>query len=313
MIHKKKIIEISKYYYNKVTDRVRMDSDALKPYFQKTQKTILSFSLWLALVIVVVVVIMWLGQVTWKYLTNRNIFVVSPTTFSFDTPDWATNRLVSEIKKTPGLEKKYNIFGQGLTKKIAEAYEKKPFIDKVYHIKRELPNTINLRLGLRKPIAIVKRKGKGYLVDKDYVRLRDEFYEYPEKGENPVYIICNRFSKVPEHGAKWDDRSVEAGMNLLSYLKHNDIDKLLGITTIDVSNVTRRLKSGKSDIILCTETGTIIKWGCPPSCEKPNELSNYEKLQNLLSVVKEEGSTLAKMEYVDVRWKVPLGKRINVQ
>ena len=132
MIHKKKIIEISKYYYNKVTDRVRMDSDALKPYFQKTQKTILSFSLWLALVIVVVVVIMWLGQVTWKYLTNRNIFVVSPTTFSFDTPDWATNRLVSEIKKTPGLEKEYNIFGQGLTKKIAEAYRKKPFIDIPY-------------------------------------------------------------------------------------------------------------------------------------------------------------------------------------
>ncbi|MHC4182259.1 MAG: cell division protein FtsQ/DivIB [Planctomycetota bacterium] len=305
--------EIFKYHYSKVVDKVRVGIDALKPYLEKTQKTALSFSLWLVIVIVAVMAIMWLGKSTWKYLSNRSIFVVSPVTFSFDTPGWATDRLINEIKNFPGLEKKYNIFEKDLTRKIAETYEKNPLIYKVYHIERELPGTVNLKLELRKPIAIVKRKRNEYLVDKDCVRLLDKFYEYPERGENPVYIISSKLSKIPKYGEKWDDRSIREGMNLLNYLRYNDIDKLLKIATIDVSNVARRLKSGKSDIILCTENGTIIKWGCPPSCERPNELSNYEKLQNLLSVAKEEGTTLANMEYVDVRWKVPLGKRIAVQ
>jgi cell division septal protein FtsQ len=305
--------KIFKYHYSKVVDKVRVNIDALKPYLEKTQKTTLSFSLWLVIVIVAVMAIMWLGKSTWQYLSNRSIFVVSPVTFSFDTPSWATDKLINEIKNFPGLEKKYNIFEKDLTRKIAETYEKNPLIYKVYHIERELPDTVNLKLELRKPIAIVKRKRNEYLVDKDCVRLLDKFYEYPERGENPVYIISSKLSKIPKYGEKWDDRSIKEGMNLLNYLRYNGIDKLLKIATIDVSNVARRLKSGKSDIILCTENGTIIKWGCPPSCERPNELSNYEKLQNLLSVAKEEGTTLANMEYVDVRWKVPLGKRIAVQ
>jgi hypothetical protein len=307
------MIGILKYHYSKVADKIRVGIDASKPYLEKTQRITLTFFLWFVVVIVSVMVIMWSGKSTWKYLANQSMFIVSPSTFSFNTPGWATDKLINEIKNFPELKKKYNIFEKGLTRKIAETYEKNPFIYKVYHIERELPNMINLKLKLRRPIAIVKRKGKEYLVDKDCVRLLDKFYEYPERDENPVYIICSRFLKVPKYGEKWGDRSIEEGMNLLNYLKYNGIDKLLEITTIDVSNMAGGLKSGKSDIILYTENGTTIKWGCPPSCERPNELSNYEKLQNLLSVAKEEGTTLINMEYVDVRWKVPSGKRINVQ
>ncbi len=46
-----------------------------------------------------------------------------------------------------------------------------------------------------------------------------------------------------------------------------------------------------------------------PSFSAVDELSNSEKLKNLYSVVKAEGSRLAQMEYVDVRWKIPRGKR----
>lgn len=307
------MIEIFKYHYSNVTDKARKGIDALRPYIVKAQKITISFSLWLVVAIVSIIVIIWLGQSTWKYLTNRSIFTVTHITFSFDTLDWPTDKLINEIKNFPGLEGKYNIFEKDLTRKIAETYEKSPLIYKVYHIERKLPNMIKLKLELRRPLAIVKRKGKEYLIDKDCVRLLDKFYEYPEGDEIPVYIICSKFSKIPAYGEKWDDRSVEEGINLLTYLKYNGIDKLLKITTIDASNVAGRLKTGMSDIILHTENGTVIKWGCPPSCERPNELSNYEKLQNLLSVAKEEGTALANMEYVDVRWKVPVGKRINIQ
>ena len=52
-----------------------------------------------------------------------------------------------------------------------------------------------------------------------------------------------------------------------------------------------------------------IRWGCSPLCNEPNELSDEEKLQNLLSIAKSEGTNLKRMDYVDVRWKKPLGKR----
>jgi hypothetical protein len=57
----------------------------------------------------------------------------------------------------------------------------------------------------------------------------------------------------------------------------------------------------------------MIKWGCPASSGRVNELSDYEKLQNLLSVAKEEGVDLSNMEYVDVRWKTPLAKRVSAR
>lgn len=307
------MIKILKRHYIKIVDKIRTGIFELRPYLEKTQKTTLSFLLKSVLVIIVIIAIMWLGKFTWRYLTNQYMFTVSPITFSFETPTWVTDRYIQEIANLPGLKKKYNMFEKDLTKNIAKIYENSPLISKIYYIERELPNRVNLKFELRRPIAIVKRKRKEYLIDKDCVRLPGEFYKYPEKGENPVYIVSKRSLKAPGYGKKWNNRGIEEGINLLNYLKYNKIDKLLKITTIDVSNIGRRVKDGKSDIILLTKNGAKIKWGCPVSCEKPNELSNYEKLQNLLSVAKEEGIGLANMEYVDVRWKTPFGKRINIR
>ena len=64
-----------------------------------------------------------------------------------------------------------------------------------------------------------------------------------------IYIISRRSVKVPGYGERWNDRSIEDGINLL----------------------------------------------------------------NFLSVAKEEGVALANMEYVDVRWKTPLAKRVSTR
>ena len=86
---------------------------------------------------------------------------------------------------------------------------------------------------------------------------------------------------------------------------------MTGVQTcaLPISNVCKRRFTGKSDIILWTENNTQIRWGCSPLCNEPNELSDEEKLQNLLSIAKTEGTNLKNMEYVDVRWEKPLGKR----
>ena len=299
--------------YDKALDKIRANIDVLKPYFENIQRVAISSLLKLAIVIVIAASVIWLGKFTWEYLTNQNMFLVSPVTFSFETPGWATDKFINEINNIHGLKKKYNIFEKDLTKKIGAAYGNSPLISRVHYVERELPDRLKMKFELRRPVAIVKRKGKEYLIDKDCVRLPGKFYIYPEEGDDPIYIISRKSVKVPRYGERWNDRSIEDGISILDYLKHNKIDKLLKITSIDVSKVRGKRKDGKIDVELWTKDGARIIWGCSASSGQVNELSNYEKLQNLLSVAKEEGVGLANMEYVDIRWKTPLAKRVSTR
>ena len=305
--------KLLKVQYDKVIDKIRANIETVKPYFENMRKVSISLSLKLTLVVVVVFSVIWLGKFAWKRLTDQDIFLVSPATFSFETPDWATDEFIHEINNISGLKNKYNIFEKNLTKKIVDVYESSPLISKVNYVERELPNKLKMKFELRRPVAIVKRKRKKYLVDKDCVRLPEKYYKYPEEGDDPIYIISRKSVKIPEYGEKWKDRSIEDGINLLGYLKHNKIDKLLKIVSIDVSKIGGRRKDGKIGVELWTKDGAKIKWGFSASSGQVNELSNYEKLQNLLSVAMEEGADLENMEYVDVRWKTPLAKRISIR
>ncbi|MDR4505370.1 MAG: hypothetical protein MRK01_11355 [Candidatus Scalindua sp.] len=303
-----------KHHYATVIDGIKIRLAPLQPFRAKIQKTVSLCLLRLVIVMVMVMIVLWLVKSTWFYFTNQWIFFVSPATFTFNSPNWVTDSLIEKMRNIEGLETRYNIFEKDLTKKIGEVYGESPLISQVFSIKRRLPNTIEIRLELRRPIAVVKSKSREYLIDRDGVRLLDNLYKYPEKEGRPIYIRDNRRLRVPEYGEEWEMNSVRVGLNLLNYLRHNKIDTLLKIATIDVSHVVEKISNrGRSNIILWTEKGTMIKWGSPPSSRQLMELSNYEKLQNLLSVANEEGTDLSNLEYVDVRWKTPVGKRIDIQ
>ena len=304
--------KLLKVQYDKVVNLIKAKIATVKPYFENMRKASILFILKLALVVVVVFSVIWLSKFGWKRLTEQDIFVVSPATFSFEAPDWATDEFAHEINNIHGLKDKYNIFEKDLTKKIVNVYESSPLISKIHYVQRELPNRLKMKFELRRPVAIVKRKRKKYLVDKDCVRLPKKFYNYPVEGD-PIYIISKKSVKVPKYGEKWKDRSIEDGISLLNYLRHNKVDKLLKIVSIDVSKIGDRNKDGKIGVELWTKDGAKIKWGFSASSGQVNELSNYEKLQNLLSVAMEAGAELENVEYVDVRWKTPLAKRISIR
>ena len=304
--------KLLKVQYDKVVNLIKGKIATVKPYFENMRKASILFIFKLALVVVVVFSVIWLSKFGWKRLTEQDIFVVSPATFSFEAPDWATDEFAHEINNIHGLKDKYNIFEKDLTKKIVNVYESSPLISKIHYVQRELPNRLKMKFELRRPVAIVKRKRKKYLVDKDCVRLPKKFYNYPVEGD-PIYIISKKSVKVPKYGEKWKDRSIEDGISLLNYLRHNKVDKLLKIVSIDVSKIGDRNKDGKIGVELWTKDGAKIKWGFSASSGQVNELSNYEKLQNLLSVAMEAGAELENVEYVDVRWKTPLAKRISIR
>ncbi|MDE1890293.1 MAG: hypothetical protein KGI30_08590 [Planctomycetota bacterium] len=256
-----------------------------------------------------IALVVWGIEKVWQSLTDLNIFKVSPATFSFHTPLWVTDRFSDDIKHVATLNEQYGMYENNLAQKIADAYGNVVLIKKVDSIKRTFPNKLNIKLVLRKPAAIVKSGNNTYLVDDECVLLPKEYYTLTHVEYESPYIKSSRLAKLPLYGSNWNDKGVKAGVELLKFLRENNIHALFKILAVDVSNVCKRRSTGKSDIVLWTENNTQIWWGCSSLCKEPSELSDKEKLQNLLSIAKAEGTNLKQMEYVDVRWKKPLGKR----
>lgn len=232
-------------------------------------------------------------------------FKIKQREISLAIPDWVSEKGKQEIKNISLLNKEYRIYDKHLTEKIATIYEQNPLFKGVSSITREFPNRINIRLELRKPIAAIKSKGQYFLIDSNAVRLPHEYYLWPTKNDQAIYILINKLYDIPPCGKRWDDKRILAGIELARFLRKNRADKLLEIEKIDVSKAAAR----ESDIVLWTKSGTKIKWGSSSLYAELNELSDAEKLKNLFSIAKVEGNKLKGLEYVDVRWDRPVGKR----
>lgn len=257
----------------------------------------------------IIIFIIWGIQKVWYSLTELNIFKVSPAAFSFHNPPWMNDHFADDIKRIATLNDQYAMYEKNLTQKIADIYRGVVLVKNVDSVKRVFPNKLAIKLVLRKPIAIVKSRNATYLVDHEGALLPKEYYALKNTEYDSPYIQSNKLARLPLYGSEWNDKGIKAGIALVKFLRANNIHNLFKVVAVDVSGVCNRRSSGKSDIILWTENNTQIRWGCSPLCNEPNELSDEEKLQNLLSIAKTEGTHLRLMEYVDVRWKKPLGKR----
>lgn len=243
-----------------------------------------------------------------RHLSTLEDFRIREVNFTLFPTKGVEEELLRQIKDTRGILGR-NLFEKDLTKKVARNLEKNPWVLKVHSVRRVFPNKFKVELELRRPEAVFKKNGEFYLLDSEGMILPEKFYSWPKGQRKTPYIESARVREVPGPGKKLEDNGVLAGIELVRFLKKNNAHNLLEIKAVDVSNVGRGRPRGKSDIVLWTEGGVAIKWGCPPLCQQVGELSDSEKLSNLLSVVKAEGPRLAQMEYVDVRWKTPRGKR----
>lgn len=257
----------------------------------------------------IIIFIIWGIQKVWYSLTELNIFKVSPAAFSFHTPPWMNDHFSDDIRRIATLNDHYGMYEKNVTQKIADIYKGVVLVKNVDSIKRVFPNKLAIKLVLRKPVALVKSRNTTYLVDDEGVLLPKEYYPLKNAEYDSPYIRSNKPARLPLYGNEWNDKGIKAGIALIKFLRANNIHNLFKVVAVDVSNVCNRRSTGKSDIILWTENNTQIRWGCSPLCNEQHELSDEEKLQNLLSIAKTEGTNLRLMEYVDVRWKKPLGKR----
>lgn len=235
-------------------------------------------------------------------------FKVDKNEISFALPDWISDEGKHDINNLLLLDDKQTILDKNLTVNIAKAYENNPVFKRVVSVTKKFPNKIKVSLSLRKPIAIVKCKGKRFLIDSDNVKLPSKYYNWPNKSDSFVYIAVDKLVDIPLSGKSWQDERIIAGVDLAGFLEKNKAIEILNIKEIDVSRVGKNYGDRKSEVILWTKNNTKIKWGCSSLNEKLDELTDSEKLKNLFSVAKATGKNFSGLEYIDVRWTKPIAK-----
>jgi len=260
-------------------------------------------------VICILIFTIWGLKKVWNTLADLSIFKVSPATLTFNLPPWMNDRFYEDIKHVEAFHGQYGIYEKDITRKIAKVYDDIVLVKKVDVIQRIFPNKLNIKFTMRKPFALIKKGNITYLVDDECVLLPKEYYKFSDVDYISPYIQSRKLSRLPLLGKEWNDKKIKAGIELVRFLRANNIHKLFNIVSVDVTNVHSGGYSGKSDIILWTENNTQIRWGNSSLFKRPEELTDEEKLQNLLSIAKIEGTSLKQMEYIDVRWSKPVGKR----
>lgn len=260
------------------------------------------------IIITIIGLLAWGIYEGWNRLSILEDFKVRKVVFVISSRDGVKEGVLKEVSDTNGIIG-LGLFDRGLTQEVAKKLEGIPWVKRVSSAKRVFPNTLRVQLELRKAIAVLKTDKAFYLLDEEGMVLPESHFSWPkDQGETP-YIESKKLRTVPREGQKLEDKGVLAGIELISFLKENRVHKIMNLRSVDVTNVGWGRNRGESDITIWTDSGVAIKWGCPTLCGHVDELSDGQKLENLLSVVKAEGAKLSQMEYIDVRWKLPTGKK----
>lgn len=267
--------------------------------------------IWCTTTVLISSLLIYGSYIGFDVMLSQEDFKIKKDEVSFNLPVWLSDKGKEKIRDIVLSQNGQYLYQENITNNVALICKQYPIIKRVIHVKREFPNKIRIAFELRKPISEIRDNGNIYLVDNNGVRLPRKYYNWPINNKQNPYILARRVKGVPSSGKQWNDKRILAGVDLIRFLKKNNADRKLGISKIDVSNVGKRYSSKKSDIILWTKGGTEIKWGCSPLCRIFDELSDVEKLRNLYSVASEVGANFKNMEYVDVRWAKPTGKRVH--
>ena len=271
----------------------------------------------------------------WSYFSALEEFKIKEVVFVIRPENGVKENLLGEVKDTRGIVGR-GFFDKGLTQEVARRLGGIPWVKSVHSVKREFPNRLRVQLEIRRAVAVYKpvvgrnpdspqaekgganlKAGPGaerrdevfYLLDEEGMVLPGTHFSWPQDQGKTPYIESRRLRIVPRAGQRMEDKGILAGVGLVRFLKENEVHKIMGLRSVDVTEVGRGRSHGESDITIWTNGGIAIKWGCPPLCGHADELSDGQKLKSLLSIVKAEGKKFEQMEYLDVRWKLPRGKK----
>lgn len=150
-------------------------------------------------------------------------------------------------------------------------------------VERSEPGGITIDASWRAPAGVVRQNGYDYLISTEGRRLDAQWRQ--DTAGLPVIVGAERSTAATSvlPGTPWPDRSVLAGVELLTLL-HGELglDPILGpggfdqIWGIDVGDFARHQR-----LVILTDAGNRIVWGRAPSDPVSDIVPTHQKLKNL--------------------------------
>ncbi|MEX2316912.1 MAG: hypothetical protein WD669_07160 [Pirellulales bacterium] len=230
------------------------------------------------------------GQILWQQhaatvarnpeyqLTANDVHITAP-------PPWVRSDIKSEVLRDAALIGNLSLLEDWdtLVGRVRQAFEFHPWVASVTRITRALPNSLQIELEYRRPVAAVESSGQGGVallpIDTGAVRLPEADLTDDERRYLPrIANVAGR----PLVGHTWDDPRVVGGAKLAAALA--EVWHSLRLVVIHPSS--HPLVQGDARFYsfeIVTSGGTRIVWGAAPGEEQSaGESTPAAKRQRLL-------------------------------
>ena len=245
-------------------------------------------------VLILLVVVGLLGggsYVAWQKVKSRVLglpeYRVGPEQVEITRqPDWIHTDIRQDVFRDPTLDGPLSLMEDDLTKRIAKAFSRHPWVARVGQVTKHHPALVKVPLVYRKPVCMVEvaetPKGR-YAVDAEGVVLPIEDFTSVEATHYPRLVGVDRKPSVPA-GQRWGGNAkVIGGAEIAAALAPvRDAMKLDRIAAVveNASNAPGR-RAMEPVFFVFTRAGTRIIWGYAPGANVPGEASAEKKVARL--------------------------------
>lgn len=200
-------------------------------------------------------------------------------------PHYVPIDLVDQVIKRNQLPEKVSLLDRDLVIKIAEAFQKHPWVQKVVSVRKT--STVEVELQFRKPAAMVEFKQRLLPVDNMGVLLPPEDFSVSDARRYPVITGIESIPAGPP-GNAWGDVTVTGAAQLAEALGPHW--KELEIVAI-AAPPRMSAASSLDDLIyrLITAGGSEIVWGRSPKSQRRGELRVDQKIGKLEKYYRDYG------------------------
>lgn len=229
-------------------------------------------------------------------LATRDIVIPEP-------PRWVPSNLLDQVIERAGFKKEVSVLDENLAKRIAEAFEKHPWVIGKATVRISVPAKIVVDFKYRQPVAMVAIGDGFYPVDGSGALLPPADFPPSDVG---LYPVISGLHTTPEvgTGTKWGDPRVEGAARLAVVLTPHWKDWSLKSIEIPKRDV-RDINYDDMIFTVTTEGGSRIVWGRAPGHDHPLEITDEQKIGRVREF-------LAKGKTFDGAWEININHLMEI-
>lgn len=248
-----------------------------------------------------------------RYVDRRVAFPTTPPKIVLaNRPVWMSDLLAEQIAKTARPVGTHSAFDHQMLQDVVAVLQANPWVRQVRQVRRvygEKPgDTLEIDCEFRAPVALVKWGEYYWLVDREGVKLPEQFtaQQVPRivigtDRKMNIRLIEGVRQPPPESGRRWAGEDLMAGIEMVNLLFGRPYCE--EIVKVDVANFGGRLDQKEAQIVLVTKYASEIRWGRPLHAKDFFiEVSTAQKLAYLETVWRERRRVDGGHPWIDIRY-----------